>query len=162
MPNSLSRWRTYRSSSTNEPGSQRREARSRASSFPASRWRSTAFSPPACSASSRSRARRSSFAPVVSSSVAATRGSLVHASPMGSPPLDRSTIWRYEDGEPGELYYRRYAHPNGEAAEAALGALEGGRALLFPSGAGASTALVLGLLEPGNTIAVAEGAYYGT
>jgi cystathionine gamma-synthase len=77
-------------------------------------------------------------------------------------PLDRSTIWPYEDGEPGGLYYRRYAHPTGEAAEAALGALEGGRALLFPSGSGAATALVLGLLEPGKTIALAEGAYYGT
>jgi cystathionine gamma-synthase len=60
------------------------------------------------------------------------------------------------------LYYRRYAHPTGEAAESALGALEGGKALLFPSGAGATTALVLGLLEPGQTIALAGGAYYGT
>jgi cystathionine gamma-synthase len=34
--------------------------------------------------------------------------------------------------------------------------------LLFPSGAGATTALVLGLLEPGQTIALAEGGYYGT
>jgi cystathionine gamma-synthase len=63
---------------------------------------------------------------------------------------------------PGALYYRRYAHPTGEAAESALGALEGGKALLFPSGAGATTALVLGLLEPGETIALAGGAYYGT
>jgi cystathionine gamma-synthase len=47
-------------------------------------------------------------------------------------------------------------------AERMLGELEGGRALLFPSGAGATTALVLGLLEPGRTIALAEGAYYGT
>jgi cystathionine gamma-synthase len=77
-------------------------------------------------------------------------------------PLDRSTIWPYREGEPGELYYQRYAHPNGLAAERALGELEGGDALLFPSGAGATTALVLGLLEPGQTIGLAEGAYYGT
>jgi cystathionine gamma-synthase len=77
-------------------------------------------------------------------------------------PLDRSTIWPYREGEPGELYYQRYAHPNGLAAERALGELEGGDALLFPSGAGATTALVLGLLEPGKTIGLAEGAYYGT
>ena len=77
-------------------------------------------------------------------------------------PLDRSTIWPYREGEPGELYYQRYAHPNGLAAERALAELEGGEALLFPSGAGATTALVLGLLEPGQTIALAEGAYYGT
>jgi cystathionine gamma-synthase len=77
-------------------------------------------------------------------------------------PLDRSTIWTYREGEPGELYYQRYAHPNGLAAERALAELEGGEALLFPSGAGATTALALGLLEPGQTIALAEGGYYGT
>jgi cystathionine gamma-synthase len=77
-------------------------------------------------------------------------------------PLDRSTIWRYRDGEPGELYYQRYGHPTGLAAERALAELEGGEVLLFPSGAGATTALVLSLLEPGQTIALAEGAYYGT
>ena len=77
-------------------------------------------------------------------------------------PLDRATIWPYRAGEPGELYYQRYAHPNGLAAERALGELDGGEALLFPSGAGATTALVLALLEPGQTIALAEGGYYGT
>jgi cystathionine gamma-synthase len=77
-------------------------------------------------------------------------------------PLDRSTIWPYTDGEPGEFYYSRYAHPTGVAAERALGELEGGEALLFPSGSGAATALVLTLLRPGATVALAEGAYYGT
>jgi len=76
--------------------------------------------------------------------------------------LDRSTIWPYRDGEPGEHYYQRNSHPNGVAAEHALGELEGGEALLFPSGTGAATAVVLALLEPGQTIALAEGAYYGT
>jgi cystathionine gamma-synthase len=77
-------------------------------------------------------------------------------------PLDRATIWPYREGEAGELYYQRYAHPNGLAAEAALAHLEGGEALLFPSGSGATTALVLGLLGPGQTIALARGGYYGT
>ena len=77
-------------------------------------------------------------------------------------PLDRSTIWPFEDGEPGAFYYQRYAHPTGVAAEQALAELEGGEALLFPSGSGAITALVLGLLEPGQTIALTEGCYYGT
>jgi cystathionine gamma-synthase len=76
--------------------------------------------------------------------------------------LDRSTIWPYEDGEPGEFYYQRYGHPAGAAAERALGELEGGHALLFPSGAGATTALLLGMLEPGKTVAVTQDAYYGT
>ena len=77
-------------------------------------------------------------------------------------PLDRSTIWPFEGGKPGAFYYQRYAHPTGVAAERVLGELDGGEALLFSSGAGATTALVLALLEPGNTIAVAEGCYYGT
>jgi cystathionine gamma-synthase len=77
-------------------------------------------------------------------------------------PVDRSTTWPYRDGEPGQFYYQRYGHPTGAAAEQALGELEGGEALLFPSGAGATTALVLGLLEPGATVALAQDAYYGT
>jgi cystathionine gamma-synthase len=81
---------------------------------------------------------------------------------VGLPPLDRSTLWPFEDGQPGEFYYQRYAHPTGVAAERALGELDGGTALLFSSGAGATTAVVLALLEPGDTIAVAEGCYYGT
>ncbi len=76
--------------------------------------------------------------------------------------LDRSTIWPYRDGQPADFYYQRYAHPAGVEAERALGELEGGRALLFPSGAGATTALLLGLLGPDDTVALAADAYYGT
>lgn len=78
------------------------------------------------------------------------------------PPLDRSTTWPYVDGEVGPFHYSRNAHPVGAEAERALGELEGGEALLFPSGMGASTALVLALLEPGRTVALAADAYYGT
>ena len=76
--------------------------------------------------------------------------------------LDRSTHWPYERGEVGAFFYQRYASPTVAAAEAELGALDGGTALLFPSGAGATTALVLSLLQPGDTIALAEGGYSGT
>jgi cystathionine gamma-synthase len=76
--------------------------------------------------------------------------------------VDRSTIWPYRDGEPGDFYYQRYGHPTGAEAERALGELDGGHALLFPSGAGATTALALAFLSPGDTIALAEGAYFGT
>src|SRR5207247_3580726 len=47
-------------------------------------------------------------------------------------------------------------------AERVLGELDGGEALLFPSGSAAVTALVLAELAPSQTIALAEGAYYGT
>jgi cystathionine gamma-synthase len=77
-------------------------------------------------------------------------------------PLDRSTIWPYREAEPGEFFYQRYGSPTVAAAETALGELEGGHALLFPSGAGATTALVLAVLEAGRTVAIAEDAYYGT
>ena len=76
--------------------------------------------------------------------------------------LDRSTIWPYDDGTPGEFFYQRNASPIVVDAERALGDLEGGHALLYPSGSGAATALVLGLLKPGDTIALAEGCYFGT
>jgi cystathionine gamma-synthase len=77
--------------------------------------------------------------------------------------LDRRSAWPYDEaGEPGEFVYQRYAHPTGAAAEAKLGALEGGEALLFSSGTAAVTACVFALSGPGSTIALAEGAYFGT
>jgi len=76
--------------------------------------------------------------------------------------VDRSTIWPYRDGEPGAFYYQRYAHPTGVEAERELGRLDGGHALLFSSGTAAATAVVLAFLSPGETIALAEGAYFGT
>jgi len=79
-----------------------------------------------------------------------------------STPLDRSTTWPYEDGEPGDFSYARFSSPTVAEAERALGDLDGGQALLFASGAAASTAVVLALLSPGQTVALAEGAYYGT
>ena len=78
-------------------------------------------------------------------------------------PIDRSTVWPYDErGEPGPFMYQRYAHPTGTAAERALGALEHGDALLFGSGTAAVTACVFALCNPGSTIALAEGAYFGT
>jgi cystathionine gamma-synthase len=71
-------------------------------------------------------------------------------------------LWPYEDGEVGEFYYARYGHPDVAAVEKALGELDGGTAVLFPSGTGAATALALSLLRPGDTIALAAGAYFGT
>jgi cystathionine gamma-synthase len=71
-------------------------------------------------------------------------------------------LWPYEQGEVGEFFYARYGHPAVAEVEAALGELDGGSAVLFPSGTGAATALALSLLRSGDTIALAEGAYYGT
>jgi len=77
--------------------------------------------------------------------------------------VDRTTAWAYDgDGEPREFVYQRYAHPTGKAAEDALGALERGDALLFGSGTAAVTACVFAFCAPGTTVALAEGAYFGT
>jgi cystathionine beta-lyase/cystathionine gamma-synthase len=89
----------------------------------------------------------------------------------GLPELDRATIHVYRDAQPGPFYYQRVAHPVGVEAERAVGELEqgdtreqppGARALLFPSGSAATAALVLALLEPGASVAIAEGGYWGT
>lgn len=77
-------------------------------------------------------------------------------------PIDRSTTWAYEDGEPGRHTYSRFSSPTLAEAERWLGELDGGDALLFSSGAAACTSVVLALLSPGQTVALAEGAYYGT
>src|SRR5438270_11717472 len=78
-------------------------------------------------------------------------------------PVDRSTIWPYDEhGEPGRFYYSRYDHPSGVAAETELGRREDGDALLYPSGMGAATATLLALARPGTTVALAECSYYGT
>ena len=81
---------------------------------------------------------------------------------MPSTPIDRSAAWPYEEGEPGAFTYSRFSSPTIAEAEARLGALDGGEALLFASGSAAATSLVLGLLAPGQTVALAKGAYYGT
>ena len=76
---------------------------------------------------------------------------------------DRATIWPYDErGEPGRFSYARYAHPTGAEAEAALGRLERAHALLYASGMGAETVVLLAFAEPGARVALAEGAYWGS
>jgi cystathionine beta-lyase/cystathionine gamma-synthase len=80
----------------------------------------------------------------------------------GTTPVTRATVEPYVDGEPGPFFYQRYAHRVGVEAERLLGRLDGGQALLFPSGAGATASLMLATLSPGATVAVADGGYFGT
>src|SRR3978361_385745 len=76
---------------------------------------------------------------------------------------DRSTIWPYDEhGDPGRFYYSRYDHPTGVAAETELGRRENGDALLYASGMGAATAILLAFARPGTTVALAECCYYAT
>jgi cystathionine beta-lyase/cystathionine gamma-synthase len=80
----------------------------------------------------------------------------------GTTPVARTTIEPYDEGRPGPFFYQRYAHRVGAEAERLLGELDGGRALLFSSGMAAVCSLALATLEPGATVAVADGGYYGT
>ena len=81
---------------------------------------------------------------------------------MGTTPVDRSTTWPFQHGEPGRFTYSRFGNPTTAEAERRLGELDRGEALLFASGTAACTSVVLALLSPGQTVALAEGAYYGT
>src|SRR4051812_46682473 len=75
-----------------------------------------------------------------------------------SPPLSRATTF---DRTQGPYAYQRQGSPTVEEAERALGELDSGSALLFPSGMAAVTSVLLGLHSAGARIAVPHDAYYG-
>ena len=75
-----------------------------------------------------------------------------------APPLSRATTY---DRAEGAYVYQRNASPTVEEAERLVGELEGGGALLFPSGMGAVTSVLMGLLDPGARVAFPHDAYYG-
>src|SRR5581483_11014846 len=81
------------------------------------------------------------------------------ARPGVSPALDRSTTFPYDAGLP--YAYARRTNPTQLEAEALLTELDGGPALLFPSGSAAVTAVIVGLFEPGARVAFPHDAYYG-
>ncbi len=75
-----------------------------------------------------------------------------------SPGLSRATTF---DRSQGPYAYQRQGSPTVEEAERVLGELDGGHALLFPSGMAAVTSVLLALHEPGERVAVPRDAYYG-
>lgn len=76
--------------------------------------------------------------------------------PLNVPP---TFVSAYRDG--GPLAYARSGNPTWGAFEAALGMLEGGHAVAFPSGQAAVTAL-LAMLPVGATVTAPHGSYLGT
>jgi cystathionine gamma-lyase len=67
-------------------------------------------------------------------------------------------------GDPSAVryVYGRYGNPTWERYEAALGALEGGEAVVFPSGMAAVSSVLLSMLQPGDVLTLASDAYYTT
>ncbi|MFD2079768.1 cystathionine gamma-synthase [Actinopolymorpha cephalotaxi] len=90
--------------------------------------------------------------------VAVTAGRPPHDpdQPLNPPLVLAST---YVAG--GDLEYGRYANPTWTAFEEVLGALEGGRALAFPSGL-AAVATILDLVPVGGVVVAPRHAYLGT
>lgn len=88
--------------------------------------------------------------------VAAGRPAPVPGGPLSSPITLATALV-----PGGGAEYTRHDHPTWHDFEAAMGALEGGRALAFSSGMAAVTA-VLDLVPVGGRVVVAAGAYYGT
>jgi len=89
---------------------------------------------------------------------------LLHAGPRNptgglSPALDRSVVWETPDTGAAFVYGRSHA-PVAAEAEAILGALEDGEALLFGAGMMAVTCLALAELGQGAAIAVPSLGYY--
>ncbi|WP_337729428.1 MULTISPECIES: cystathionine gamma-lyase [unclassified Saccharothrix] len=81
----------------------------------------------------------------------------VPGEPFGSSPVFASV---YHLG--GSDSYGRPHNPTWRALEAALGSLDGGEAVLFPSGMAAISTMLRVVLAPGDTVVVPSDGYYMT
>jgi len=70
----------------------------------------------------------------------------------------------YHLGDPSDApptdYYGRTSNPTWRALEAAIGGLDGGECVLYPSGMAAVTAVLRLLLRPGDTVVLPADGYY--
>lgn len=79
--------------------------------------------------------------------------------PVALPIMASSTFLL--PGEPdGSHFYGRNGNPTVEETEAEIGILEGGEAVLFPSGMAAIASVFFGYLRPGDTVLVHADGYY--
>ncbi|GGU69592.1 cystathionine gamma-lyase [Lentzea flava] len=77
--------------------------------------------------------------------------------PFGAQPVFASA---YHLG--GEDYYGRASNPTWRSLEAALGSLEGGECVVFPSGMAAISTLLRAVLSTGDTLVLPSDGYYLT
>lgn len=82
----------------------------------------------------------------------------IEPSPDVAPPIHVATT--YAAGNAERLVYARSEHPTRRRLEAVLGALEGGHAVVYPSGQAAATAALLHLAP--RRVAIGRGGYHAT
>ncbi len=86
-------------------------------------------------------------------------GTPLHAGPVFAAPYHLRGP-SPADGEP--LFYGRDANPTWTDLEQAFGELDGGHAVVFPSGMAAVSAMFFALLKTGDTVVVPADGYYVT
>ncbi|MCA8900259.1 MAG: cystathionine gamma-lyase [Hyphomonas sp.] len=84
---------------------------------------------------------------------------LTKGAPVALPIVASSTF--HLPGDPdGSHFYGRNGNPTVEQVEAEIGILEGGEAILFPSGMAAIASVFYAHLRPGDTVLVHSDGYY--
>lgn len=77
-------------------------------------------------------------------------------------PTFASTFHLSGEVDSGHHQYARFHNPTWDSLEQALSELEGGQALVFPSGMAASAAVMTSLVQSGDTILLQSDGYYAT
>ena len=75
-------------------------------------------------------------------------------------PVFASTFHLSGEVDDNVHQYARFHNPTWDALEQAIGALEQGRAIIFPSGMAAAAAVMTALVEAGDTIVLPTDGYY--
>ena len=82
--------------------------------------------------------------------------------PFMPGPVFTSTFHLSGDTDGNTNQYARYNHPTWEVLESAVGELEQGKALVFPSGMAAATAILTAVLKSGDTLLLPSDGYHTT
>lgn len=95
--------------------------------------------------------------------LAAHAGDRHESGAPSAPPIHAASFY-LSSGDPADAPYAygRHGNPTWEALEAALGALEGARSLVFASGQAAALSLMFALAPERKRVVLAHDGYYGT
>lgn len=90
------------------------------------------------------------------------RGKRENGEPFMPGPVFASTFHLSGETQGNTHEYARYHHPTWDVLEKAIGELEQGTALVFPSGMAAIAAILTTVLKSGDTLLVPSDGYYTT